>query len=71
MRQSSGICSQLKVTIKIGRSTSPSPILIRFLSKTLFDSFTNLVMVKPNPQVYTKNNAIVKGDILLKNTYFL
>lgn len=64
-RQSNGTCNQLKTTINIGRVAKPKPILIRFLSNILPDSFTNLVIVNPKPHVYTKNNRIVNSDILV------
>lgn len=57
--QSTDIINKLKIVPIIGNTLRPAPNLIRFFSKKLSDSLTNLHNVKPKPNVYKKNNIML------------
>ena len=63
--QSKGMRSKLKINPKKIKDPRPIPTLIRFLSRVLFDSFTNLHNIKPKLQVYKKNKTIDKNPMLI------
>lgn len=61
--QSTGILIRLSMMPIKGNTLKPKPILIKFLSRILFDSSTNLVIVKPSPRFIAINANILKTTI--------
>ena len=59
----------LKIMPINGITHKPRPILVRFLSKKLLDSFKNLATVKPSPHVDTKNKT--KDNAILYLHYLI
>lgn len=61
--QSIGILKNPSKDITKTKTPNPKPSLTTFLS-ILSSIFKKYVAAKPNPQIYTKNNIIVKISIL-------